>query len=247
MLLLAKLVHAEPGCRVVQVRGYDGDQCLGSALGEASTAEEAEDRARQRLLNQLPSQRQAQEAAAPAKATAPPSAGREVTVVPAPVSTPIAPSTPDNIPAQGAGHAAVGDPDQAPDPDPEDWSSELAGLDLQLRRLGWDREQEAIYLTRAFGHGSRSRLTAYGDLLAYLRALEGLTPPCDPSSCAVPLRRSDLLSQCDQLLAQLGWDASRGRRFLEQHLGQASRQQLSDSQLLNFNVLLEGELIGLET
>ena len=45
MQLEAQLVHAEPGKRVVQVRAMANDQCLGSALGEAPTAEEAEDRA----------------------------------------------------------------------------------------------------------------------------------------------------------------------------------------------------------
>ena len=66
------------------------------------------------------------------------------------------------------------DPQEEPAPDPEDWSGELAALDLQLRRLGWDRQQEGIYLQRAFSHPSRIRLTRYGDLLSYLNALEAM-------------------------------------------------------------------------
>jgi hypothetical protein len=127
--------------------------------------------------------------------------------------------------------------------DPEDWSAELAQLDLQLRRLGWSREQEAIYLQRAFGHPSRNRLTTYADLIAYLRVIQSFTPDTDPATAAVPLRRGDLLSQCDQLLEGLGWGAEQGRAFLQHHLGAASRQQLSDQQLLQFNMLLEGEMI----
>jgi hypothetical protein len=128
--------------------------------------------------------------------------------------------------------------------DPEDWSAELANLELQLRRLGWSREQESTYLLRAFGHGSRARLTRYSDLVSYLRALEGFSPGDDPASCPVPLRRADLLSQCDQLLRSLHWDASRGRQLLESRFDRSSRQQLSDAQLLEFNMLLEGELLG---
>jgi hypothetical protein len=60
----------------------------------------------------------------------------------------------------------------------------------------------------------------------------------------VPLRRTDLLSQCDQLLRSLHWDASRGRQLLETHFDRSSRQQLSDAQLLEFNMLLEGELLS---
>ena len=123
--------------------------------------------------------------------------------------------------------------------DPEDWSQELVQLDLQLQRLGWGREQEGIYLQRAFGHPSRSRLTRWADLTAFLRALEALSPPVDPSSAPVPLQRRDLLTTGDGLLERLGWDAATARRFLSQELGASSRQQLDDAQLLQFNMLLE--------
>jgi hypothetical protein len=123
--------------------------------------------------------------------------------------------------------------------DPEDWSQELVQLDLQVQRLGWSREQEGIYLQRAFGHPSRSRLTRWADLTAFLRALEGLAPNDDPATAPVPLQRRDLLSQGDALLERLGWDAPTARRFLTQELGASSRQQLDDGQLLQFNMLLE--------
>jgi hypothetical protein len=144
-----------------------------------------------------------------------------------------------------AGRAEPKLPPAAAEPpaDPEDWSSELARLDLELRRLGWSREQEGEYLQRAFGHPSRSRLTSYADLKAYLTALEGLAPAADPTSAPVPLRRRDLLAQSDQLLGQLGWKGEQARPFLEQQLGATSRQQLNDSQLLHFNMLLESELL----
>jgi hypothetical protein len=138
---------------------------------------------------------------------------------------------------------AASDPGEEPPADPEDWSQELAALDLQLRRLGWGRDQEGAYLQRAFGHPSRSRLTRYSDLRAYLVALEGLERGSDPTVAAVPLRRSELLSQGDDLLRQLGWSPEQGRAFLERELQRVSRQQLSDVQLLQFNMLLEGELL----
>jgi hypothetical protein len=136
------------------------------------------------------------------------------------------------------------EPSQEPPPDPEDWSSDLAALDLQLRRLGWDRDREAIYLQRAFGHPNRNRLTNYGDLRAYLYALAGIAAGTEAGTAPVPLRRSDLLSQCDALLAQLGWNADQGRSFLERELQAASRQQLNDQQLLHFNMLLESEMLA---
>jgi len=131
-----------------------------------------------------------------------------------------------------------------PPADPEDWSSELLHLDRELKRLNWGRSEEEVYLQRAFGHPSRNRLTSYADLLAYLRAVEALGAPADPAAAAVPMRRQELLSQCDALLRQLGWPTERARQFLETQLQVSSRQQLSDQDLLQFNLLLEGELLA---
>jgi len=264
MQLEAQLVHAEPGKRVVQVRALANDQCLGSALGEAPTAEEAEDRASTRLLTrltaepepipQLPSDRETkpQSQASSAKTDKAHVPAAIPTAIPSQAQVP-APS-PGAVPAPAA---ALNDaepklppiqklepPSEEQGVDPEDWSSELAGLDLQLQRLGWGRDEEGTYLERAFHHPSRNRLTSYVDLVAYLKALEALSPGANPGNAPVPLRRRDLLSQCDQLLGQLQWDASRGRSYLEQHFSLSSRQQLNDTQLLQFNMLLEGELMG---
>jgi hypothetical protein len=250
--LVARLVHAEPGARVVEVSARRQGQSLGSALGEAATAEEAEDRALTRLRQRLgPDPRQPRQqpaaqrppAAGPVRRTEVPEPEGPSTPAPAPPPSAAAPprpplpqpATPQPVPPQPA-------PEEPP-PDPEDWSGELAQIDLQLRRIGWQREQEATYLQRAFGHPSRGRITTFADLMAYLQVLQGLADGSDPAQAPVPLRRPELLSQCDQLLAQLGWDASRGRHFLERHFTLASRQQLSDSQLLQFNMLLEEALI----
>jgi hypothetical protein len=262
MQLEAQLVHAEPGKRVVQVRALANDQCLGSALGEAPTAEEAEDRASTRLLTrltaepepipQLPSQPPSQPIARPQPLSEP----QTKTQVPAAILTAIPSQAPPPEVATASGEALnntepklppfqkLEPPSEEQGDEPEDWSSELAGLDLQLQRLGWSRDEEAIYLERAFHHPSRNRLTSYVDLVAYLKALEALSPGANPGNAPVPLRRRDLLSQCDQLLGQLQWDASRGRSYLDQHFSLSSRQQLNDTQLLQFNMLLEGELMG---
>ena len=362
MQLQVELVHAGGDRLVVLVTGWHGDHCLGSALGEAAHAEEAEDRAVARLQQRLassptqapqpapnpkpvqgpspvpgplqsPDQGQAplqaavQAPAAPPRPSPGPTPERGPSKQPSlpggqpKPSRPQAPGSPSPFPAaltakpapgtggggstlapaagrprplssgeaaaaaamdpvaEGAAGDAAGNPTgRAPDgsaggsgqlslgsttampaaagsnpssagaaaeqpAEPEDWSDELAALDIQLQRLGWQRDQEAIYLQRAFGHPSRSRLTSYGDLVAYLAAVRPLQAPADPASVAVPLRRVDLLAISDQLLTQLGWDAARGRQALEHHFERSSRQQLNDEDLLRFNMILEGELI----
>ena len=136
-------------------------------------------------------------------------------------------------------------PSEAPI-DPDDWSDELAAIDLQLQRIGWDRDQEKVYLNRAFGHGSRHRFTIYADLVAYLKRLEGLQPGLLAEQAPVPMRRSDLLNQSDQLLQQLNWTSDQGKQLLKETLEAESRQHLSDEQLLNFNMMLEEEFIKVQ-
>ena len=267
-----RLVHAESGNRVVEVRALRGSTPLGSALGEAANAEEAEQRALDRLLSRLGPLEELSASNTPIPAETSPPADPPLNLSahpPAhpPVSAPVTPPTAE-APASGQGprlpsapvlRAATNSPPRAgpatttpaapppaaadPPAEPEDWSSELARLDLELRRLGWSREQEGEYLQRAFSHPSRSRITSYTDLKSYLDVLEGLPPGAEPASSPVPLRRRDLLVQSDQLLVALGWKGEQARQFLEQQLGASSRQQLNDSKLLHFNMLLEGELL----
>ncbi len=241
MHVQVRLLHCDGGRRVVLVSAHDGERFLGSALGEAGDAEEAEDRARARLLARL----QIPEPAPAAPERSPAAPERTSAALPSPQATESPAPPPERSVAAPEPVLPVPAPaaPPSPDEDPQDWSAELTHLDLQLRRLGWDRDREAAYLQRCFGHPSRDRITVYADLIAYLQAIETLEPGSDPATAAVPLRRSDLLEQCNLLLQQLGWDGGMGRSFLEKHLGVSSRQQLKDADLLRFNMLLEEETL----
>jgi hypothetical protein len=242
MQLQIQLVHAEAGRRVVQATAWEGDRSLGSALGEGASAEEAEDRAVERLQRRLVPAPISHQQPAPGLTaiTQPPSSltssgpSQAAFVAAADPGPPTPTGVPSAAPLEGP---------ERPEPPaaPEDWSDELAQLELELRRLGWGREQEAAYLERVFGHPSRGRLTRYADLVAYLAVLRRSPIGADPAGLSAPLRRKDLLEQSDELLGQLHWNASLGRAFLERHFALSSRQQLSDEQLLRFNLLLEEE------
>ena len=135
------------------------------------------------------------------------------------------------------------DPPSESPTDPDDWSEELTAIDFEIKRIGWVREQERQYLERAFGHASRHRLTRYADLVAFLRQLRQFPPGESPEQAAVPIRRSDLITQGDQMLSNLGWSGEQARAFLQNHLNSTTRQQLSDEQLLQFNMLLEEQTL----
>jgi hypothetical protein len=53
-----------------------------------------------------------------------------------------------------------------------------------------------------------------------------------------------LITQGDEMLTTLQWDQEKAKNFLQTKLGATSRQQLSDEQLFEFNMLLEEQLIS---
>lgn len=239
MQIHAELCHVDTLRCVVRVEARDGDLRLGSALGEAQTSEAAEDRALERLRRRLNPPEPTQ--VTKTDSLKPPAIERSTAQKVEKVET--------NEKVQ-TGSPKAPDPQSVPDApsesptDPEDWSDELAAVDLEIRRIGWDRDMERQYLERAFGFGSRHRLTRYSDLTGYLRQLRVMNPGARPETAAVPIRRGDLIEQGNVMLKELSWSADNAREFLNQQLGANSRQQLSDEQLLQFNMLLEEQLIN---
>lgn len=250
MLTRVDLCHVDTLRCVVRVEAWKDGQVLCSALGEAETSEQAEDRALERLQARL----RINPSKSPTLVAAETSTDQQSvpkswpTNTPQPTQQSLA-SSPRSDPSnsdqthQTSNAPTPEHPSEAPS-DPEDWSEELAAIDVEVRRIGWDREKERIYLERAFGHGSRHRLTRYADLVAFLRQLRAMSPGDRPESSSVPILRSDLIRQGDEMLQQLQWNAEQARGFLQQHLGATSRQKLSDDQLLQFNMLLEELIIN---
>jgi hypothetical protein len=56
-----------------------------------------------------------------------------------------------------------------------------------------------------------------------------------------------LITQGDEMLLNLGWTGEQARSFLQQNLNSTSRQQLSDEQLLQFNMMLEEKTINIQS
>ena len=244
MQIRAELCHVDTLRCIVRVEAWDEGAVQGSALGEAANAEEAEERALERLNTRLQlsrGQRSEQVASSPKLKEVPKEPQR------APVERPRKLEQDHAVSPAPPARQQIAESDDVPSEtptDPDDWSDELTAIDLEIRRIGWTREQEQAYLNRAFGLGSRHKLTRYADLVAYLRQLKLIQTNDDASTAPVPIRRGDLLSQGDSMLKQLGWNSDQARAFLQKHLGSTSRQQLSDEQLLQFNMLLEEQSLN---
>ena len=54
--------------------------------------------------------------------------------------------------------------------EPEDWSEELAEIELNLHRLEWSKQDENKYLKKLLNISDRSRIIRYEDLNNYLLA-----------------------------------------------------------------------------
>ena len=247
MQIRAELCHVDTLRCIVRVEAWLDGSLQGSALGEAASAEEAEVRALQRLNSRLGFTEGLQQ---PLNSARPEAQVDEPNPKHVPVERlkkidPTQPSTTQLTPATHQVPVTPADnaPSETPT-DPDDWSDELTAIDMEIRRIGWSREQEQEYLTRAFGLGSRHKLTRYADLVAYLRQLKLIQANDDASTAPAPIRRGDLLQQGDAMLKQLGWSSDQARTFLQQQLGATSRQQLSDEQLLQFSMLLEEQTLS---
>ncbi|KZR64251.1 hypothetical protein PMIT1306_01223 [Prochlorococcus sp. MIT 1306] len=240
MQIQVKLCHTDSNRCIVHVSGWQGGDPLGSALGEGPTAESAEDRAIERLIQRLANKTsllydsdlvETQETGS--------DSSTNKRLISVPFQKDEQNHQPNNIEQLSTSEHQVYN-----QMDPEDWSDELAAIDHELQRVGWDRDQEMLYLQKCFGHSSRHRITRYSELNSYLNQLKELKPGEGPNEAGKPLRRTDLLNQCDQLLEKLRWTPEQGRRYLQEQLKARSRQQLNDQQLLSFNMLLEAELIS---
>ena len=244
-----EICHIDSNRCVVRVSCFEGEQEFGSSLGEAADAEQAEDRARERLKDRLMKAEAAPEQKPPAERPIKrqemgdaiqlreqQAAGKNEQSKSEP-----SPSTPPQD--QASQPKAIAEPSEAPT-DPDDWSEELTAIDLQLKRIGWSREHEQMYLERAYGHGSRHKLTRYSDLVSFLNKLKSFEIGAEAGSVPTPLRRSDLITQGDEMLTTLKWDQESAKTFLQSKLGATSRQQLSDEQLFEFNMLLEEQLMA---
>ena len=126
--------------------------------------------------------------------------------------------------------------------DPEDWSEELTAIDIQLKRIGWNRDKEQIFLERAYGHGSRHKLTKYSDIVSFLSQLTKFEKGVNADIAPIPHKRGDLILEGDTIIQKLGWKKEDAKEFLQKKFDETSRQKLSDEQLIKFNQLIKNQL-----
>ncbi len=219
MEFFSKLCHFDPDSSVVLVSALKDGRKIGSALGQGSTCEEAEDRAIRRILNRLEDAN----------------------------SDDLVYENPDKD-LQTSNLSTYNQSKKSKDPnikqqnnisnDPLDWGEELSEIELHLKRIQWDRESEKIYLNRVFNINSRLRLTTYFQIQKYLGLLKNLDTNSSPNEASIYLTRDQLIKEGDSIIAKSNINNEQARKLLEEEMNVQSRNKLTIELLTRFNDLL---------
>ena len=116
--------------------------------------------------------------------------------------------------------------------EPNDWSTELTQIDLEINRLKWSREDENIFLEKNFGYNNRSKITNYKELLNYLGLLKNIDNVSSYKDTESNINK--LIAESDIILKELSWDHNKGREYLQREFNVSTRKELDEVQLINF-------------
>jgi hypothetical protein len=266
--LVTELLKIEEKHYIVRAAVQMGETTLITGMAVAASLEEAEDQARIRVLGILGISLDSKGVELPDQSL---SAGETELPLLSPLPSPSEEALPSYLTPPERGLPRDDRPDYAFTGMPrssngissatvpevvEDWSDELAQIDLELKRLGWTGQQESLYLQQNYGKSSRDYITDYGELLNFLSALRTLpsaAPAWKPSIVekipeaspdysqwqslpqepVIP-ERSILMEQVTGECKRLGWTNRQGRDYLLQTYQKSTRQELTDGELWEF-------------
>ncbi|WP_320674633.1 hypothetical protein [Prochlorococcus sp. MIT 1341] len=232
MIIQSEICHIDTDTRVVKVTATKNDILLGSALGEGSNIEIAEDHAISRLLARLKS------------SLKPPLSDLNPTNMKFNSSK----ANNDQLDKRPAHKNTVKETkfNSSNKPlttdktlkEPINWSEELSKIEIEIKRLSWDKEKEDAFLEKNYNYKSRSRITNYKDLIRYLDDLQSIKITKDIHPNEPQPSKEEIIDESDKLINQLQWNEEKGRAYLKEKMNTNSRHTLSISQLLEFNKLL---------
>tara|TARA_Y100001968_G_scaffold136799_1_gene124968 strand:- start:9741 stop:10406 length:666 start_codon:yes stop_codon:yes gene_type:complete len=206
MRIESHLCHISENRAIVLSKGWNENDYIGSALGEATTAEEAEDKAILRLKQRLNSGR--------FKDTAVKNKFDSIDI--------------ERNKGEINNEIVVKD-NLLKNDEPSDWSIELTKIDSEIKRLEWSKSDENLFLEKNLGYKHRSKIINYNDLIKYLDLLKSLD--CKLSNND---EIKNLLDESDSLLKELSWDNLKGREYLQNEFQVSTRKELDIKQLNSF-------------
>tara|TARA_Y100001968_G_scaffold255112_1_gene241160 strand:+ start:119 stop:805 length:687 start_codon:yes stop_codon:yes gene_type:complete len=225
MRIQSDLCHINQEKAIVKVTGWEGNLSLGSALGEAENAEIAEERAILRLKARINDPNFEDDNFNTRTLN---TMSKEVSIANN------HPQTKENIKAKENNKDFQNISN--------DWSNELIILENELKRIGWNKEQENKYIMKLFGYNNRNKITDYNKLLLMIDNLKAIKTGSKPEDFNQKLRFEQLINESNQLIIKLGWDNNKARDFLKSMFGAQTRNELSVDELETFNRELNRKL-----
>ena len=225
MLIQSELCHIEANRTIVRVSAWKGEKSLGSALGEGPTVEIAEDKGIKRLMDRIKLENLVSSDELIER--------NKVTIH----------STNEDKNKQD--RDCSNDTKQTltnSNKDPEEWSKELSEIEIEIKRLKWDRQQENKFLKEFCGKADRNRITSYRDLLKYLERLKSIKENETNDGQLEESEKNKLISSSDYIIKKLNWSTAKAREFLNKKMKVSSRQQLKEDDLKEFISLLKLEI-----
>ncbi len=241
MRIQSQICHIDEKRVIAKVSGWNDSIELGSAHGEGKTIEEAEDRAIRRLSDRLsqtaikkgrnntsPDPRNNNENRASSNISQVISGINKIKEVPS-----ISKNENNN-------HPISKNTDQYESP--LDWSDELTCIDNELKRIGWEKNDESIFLERLFGYQSRNKILRYSDLTLYLIKLKELTNGQNISLIDIKYSKDQIIDVSNAIIKKFDIDPKKARDLLSTNFNVNSRAQLNEENLSKYNYLLEDKL-----
>ena len=209
MRIESKLCHLTEKKAIVLVNGWINDKSVGSALGEGSTVEVAEDKAILRLNQRLNIKNINEDIKCE-------NVGFEANI-----------KIKEKKQIIEDGQKIINKIEE-----PNDWSSELASIDSEVKRLNWSREDEIRFLKRKFGYNSRNKITKYEEIINYLTTLKEIEESNPSIQNKVDI--NELINESELILKELSWDHKKGREYLQKEFHVSTRKELNEDQLKAF-------------
>ncbi len=208
MRIESKLVHLSENKAIVQVNGWLNDKNVGSTLAEGTTVEEAEDNAISRLKKRTNIINYKEEKI---------ESDNEKII-----------KNQSNVELPKRQKLETVNLNQ----EPTDWSRELTAIDLEIKRLNWNRDDEIRFIKKTLGYNNRNKITKYNELVNYLNILRETDNSYKSNSNGSYIQT--LIEESDVILRELSWDNKQGREFLEKEFNVSTRKELNQAELTSF-------------
>ena len=208
MRIESKLVHLSENKAIVQVNGWLNDKNVGSTMAEGTTVEEAEDNAISRLkkrINIINYKEEQKES------------NNEKRI-----------KNESNVELPKRKKLEKLSLNQ----EPTDWSKELTAIDLEIKRLNWNRDDEIKFLEKNLGYNNRNKITKYNEIVNYLNILKETYSSSKPKLNGSYIEK--MIEESDVILRELSWDNVQGREYLEEEFNVSTRKELNEQQLISF-------------